>query len=86
MSEEIDTHPPMATQKLLGNLTHPCNHGIINAILRQAEREGLDRPADSHGCIASGLGGFSTFFDVMSRNACAMMHHPIHDVQKDWIS
>jgi len=63
-----------------------CNHGIINAILRQAEREGLDRPADSHGRIASGLGGFSTFFDVMSRNACAMMHHPIHDVQKDWIS
>jgi hypothetical protein len=41
MSEEIDTRPPMASQKLLGNLTHPCNHGIINAILRQAEREGL---------------------------------------------
>jgi hypothetical protein len=40
MSEEIDTRPPMASQKLLGNLTHPCNHGIINAILRQAEREG----------------------------------------------
>lgn len=42
------------------------------------------RPADSHGRIASGLGDFSTFFDVMSRNAHAMMHRPIHDVQKDY--
>jgi len=41
MAAEIDTRPPMASQKLLGNRTHRSNHGIINAILRQAERESL---------------------------------------------
>jgi len=48
------------------------------------QRTSNHRLADSHGHIASGLGEFSTFFDVMSKNARAMMHCPIRDVQKDY--
>jgi len=49
------------------------------------QRTSNHRLADSHGRIASGFGEFSTFFDVMSRNARAMMNRPIRDVQKDYV-
>jgi hypothetical protein len=35
--KNIDPHPPMSSQQLLGILTHTCNYFILNTILGQAE-------------------------------------------------